>query len=57
MLDAPRNLSTIHGGSQGVEEPLEATRRYQRAVWFVLALIASAEITFGLWLVGLLGSR
>ena len=39
------------------EESEEQVRRYQRAVWYVLALIASAEIMFGLWLVGMLPGR
>jgi len=39
------------------DESAEATRRTQRAVWCLLAIIASAEITFGLWLVNLASGR
>lgn len=57
MLDAPRNLNPLGGASEMPEECVESVRRYQRAVWFVLALIASAEITFGLWLFEMLPGR
>lgn len=57
MLDAPRNLNPLSSASAMPDESDEQVRRYQRAVWFVLALIASAEVTFGLWLLGLLTGR
>jgi len=57
MLDAPRNLNSLSGAPTTQEDADENVRRYQRAVWFVLALIASAEVSFGLWLTGLLPGR
>jgi hypothetical protein len=55
LTDATRNLRSItSSGPTSAEEELELTRRAQRAVWYVLALIGTVEILFGAWLVRLL---
>ena len=38
-------------------DELELTRRSQRAVWCVLALIGTMELLFGVWLVGMISPR
>lgn len=55
LTEATRNLSRIPGTQRAsAEDELEITRRTQRAVWYVLALIGSVEVLFGMWLLRLL---
>jgi hypothetical protein len=58
LSDASRNLpSGLTGSNSAPLDDIEVTRRSQRAVWCLLALIGSFEVLFGVWLVGLIGSR
>lgn len=55
LTDATRNRVPVAGATAAsAEDELEQTRRAQRAVWYVLALIGTVEIFFGAWLVRLL---
>lgn len=55
LTEATRKLGSItSAGPTSAEEEVELTRRAQRAVWYILALIGTVEILFGAWLVRLL---
>lgn len=55
FTEATRNLTRIPGPHPvSADDEQEITRRAQRAVWCVLALIGSVEVLFGMWLLRLL---
>ena len=58
LSNASRNLTAGMPSQTGLPlDEMELTRRSQRAVWCVLALIGTMELLFGVWLVGMIGPR
>jgi hypothetical protein len=58
LSDASRNMPAGMSSQSGLPlDEAELTRRSQRAIWCVLALIGTMEVMFGAWLVGMIGPR
>ena len=58
LSNASRNMTAGMPSQNGVPiDEVELTRRSQRAVWCVLALIGTMELLFGIWLVGMISPR
>jgi hypothetical protein len=58
LSDASRNLPAGLSAQSGAPlDEVELTRRTQRSIWCVLALIGTMEVLFGAWLVGLIPPR